>query len=168
MRLPAAQAVTPARTPSETMSTDLLRGEALLKALRRDFIGLDTRYPTADGCTRRRIYLDSAATTLMLSLAHTTATEFLHHNANTHSRIHFSARVATEAYAFARARVLSFVDADPERYVCLFAGHGATAALNRAVCAPGAGRKGRSSCRRWSITRTTCRIAAPAQCSAHR
>jgi len=69
----------------------------------------------------------------MLGAAHQTATAFLHHNANTHSRIHFSARAATDAYAFARERVLSFLGADPERYLCLFIGNGATGALNRAA-----------------------------------
>ena len=110
-----------------------MHGEPLLRALQRDFIGLDTCHRTADGRERRRVYLDSAATTLMLSVAHDTARAFLRHNANTHSRIHFSARVASDAYAFARERVLSFVDADPARYLCLFVGNGATAASNRAA-----------------------------------
>lgn len=125
--------MTHAPIADEATSIDRQHGERLLTALRRDFIGLDTSYRTADGGTRRRIYLDSAATTLMLSVAHATASAFLRHNANTHSRIHFSALAATEAYACARERVLSFVGADPDRYVCLFVGHGATAALNRAT-----------------------------------
>jgi len=112
---------------------ELLEGGALLDLVQREFIGLDTEHRTADGRTRRRIYLDSAATTLMFAPAHATASTFLRHNANTHSRIHFCARAATEAYAFARARVLSFVGADPRRYVCLFVGHGATGAINRAA-----------------------------------
>jgi cysteine desulfurase / selenocysteine lyase len=110
-----------------------MNGAPLLEALRGDFIGIDTRHCAADGRSRRRIYLDSAATTLMMSAAHATATAFLQHNANTHSRTHFSAHAAAEAYAFARERVLSFIDADPARYLCLFVGHGATAALNRAA-----------------------------------
>jgi cysteine desulfurase / selenocysteine lyase len=115
------------------MPTTSLQGERLLALLRGDFIGLDTSYRVADGRVRRRVYLDTAATSLMLSLAHQTATAFLRHNANVHSRIHFSARVATEACAFARERVLSFVGADPEEYVCLFIGSGATGALNRSA-----------------------------------
>src|SRR5882724_7614107 len=115
------------------MSTGYAQGERILERLREDFIGLETRYRGADGCKRRRVYLDSAATTLMLRIAYCTAAEFLRHNANTHSRIHFSARTATEAYGFARRRVLSFVGADPDRYLCLFIGHGATGALNRAA-----------------------------------
>jgi cysteine desulfurase / selenocysteine lyase len=115
------------------MATGVLRGEPLLIELQRDFIGLDTCYRVADGGIRRRVYLDSAATTLLLRFAHDTATELLRHHANTHSRVHFSAGVATEAYAHARARVLSFLGADPDRYVCLFVGSGATGALNRAA-----------------------------------
>jgi selenocysteine lyase/cysteine desulfurase len=108
-----------------------LHGELLLETLARDFIGVDTRYRLADGRMRPRVYLDSAATTLMLSVAHRTATAFLRHNANTHSRIHFGARAATEAYAFTRERVLTFVGADPKHYLCLFVGNGATGAVNR-------------------------------------
>jgi selenocysteine lyase/cysteine desulfurase len=112
---------------------DTLRGGHLLEVVQRDFIGLDTCYPVADGATRRRVYLDSAATTLMLRAAHDTAREFLRHYGNTHSRIHFSARAATETYAHARARALSFIGADPAQYVCLFVGNGSTGALNRAA-----------------------------------
>jgi selenocysteine lyase/cysteine desulfurase len=61
-----------------------------LQHIKKNFIGLDTSYRLADGQTRRRVYLDSAATTLMLSVASQTAVEFLAHYANTHSRIHFS------------------------------------------------------------------------------
>jgi cysteine desulfurase / selenocysteine lyase len=115
------------------MAKGTLRGEPLLTRLQRDFIGLDTCYRVADGGMRRRVYLDSAATTLLLRVAHDTATELLQHHANTHSRVHFSAGIATEAYAHARARVLSFLGADPDRYVCVFVGSGATGALNRAA-----------------------------------
>lgn len=108
-------------------------GESLLKQLQRDFIGLDTHYHVADGRLKRRIYLDSGASTLMLNVAAQTAGEFLPHYANSHSRIHFSARTATDAYSAARNRILAFVGADPSEYVCLFLGNGATSALNRAA-----------------------------------
>jgi cysteine desulfurase / selenocysteine lyase len=116
-----------------TMLSDPLRGERLLTRVRRDFIGLDTAHRVADGRTLRRVYLDSAATTLALGVARAAGTAFLHHNANAHSRIHFGAFAATEALADARRRVLAFVGADPQRYLCLFVGCGATAALNRAA-----------------------------------
>lgn len=111
----------------------MTHGEHLLKSLQQDFIGLDTSYRLADGQTRRRVYLDSAATSLMLGIAQQTTAAFLRHNANSHSRIHFAAHTATESHAFAREQVLAFVGADPEQYLCLFVGSGATAALNRAA-----------------------------------
>jgi selenocysteine lyase/cysteine desulfurase len=101
--------------------------------VRADFIGLDVRYPLADGAAPRRVYLDSAASTLMLGAAQRTSAELLRHHANTHSSVHASARTCTEAYRQARARVLSFVGADADAYVCLFVGNGATGALNRAA-----------------------------------
>ena len=108
-----------------------LHGEALLRRIATDFIGLETSYPTAAGETTRRIYLDSTASTLMMGVAHRTMTAFLEHYANTHSLLHNSARLATRAYAWAHERILRFVQADPERYTCFFTGSGATAGINR-------------------------------------
>ena len=48
---------------SDTMS---LKGQELLKKIRSDFIGLDTKYKTADGKISRRIYLDTTASSLMM------------------------------------------------------------------------------------------------------
>ena len=99
--------------------------------LKWDFIGLDTRYRLADGRVTRRHYLDSAASTLALRGARQVADELLRHYANTHSELHFSARVVGHAYDWAHAQVLKFVQADPERHVAFFAGSGCTALLNR-------------------------------------
>lgn len=99
--------------------------------LSRDFIGLDTRYRLADGRVTRRRYLDSAASTLALGCARQVADELLCHYANTHSELHFSARIASYAHDWAHAQALEFVRADPERYTAFFAGSGCTAALNR-------------------------------------
>jgi selenocysteine lyase/cysteine desulfurase len=102
-----------------------------LASIRNCFIGLDTEYPRADGRRSRRHYLDSAASSLMLKPAWETADAFLRHYANTHSLLHFGARVATHAYLWAHGRVLAFVGADPRRYTCTFAGSGSTAGFNR-------------------------------------
>lgn len=102
-----------------------------VSALRSAFIGLDTEYPLADGRRARRCYLDSAASSLMLRPAWATAEAFLAHYANTHSDLHFGARIATRAYAWAHERALAFVGADPQRHGCIFVGNGATGALNR-------------------------------------
>ena len=95
-------------------------------ALRSDFIGLDTCYPRADGGCSRRVYLDSAASTLALGCARQLTDALLRHYANTHSSVHFSARIASAALDWARAQMLDFVHADPERHTALFIGNGCT------------------------------------------
>lgn len=108
-----------------------MQGRELLEYIRRDFIGLDTPYPLADGRVTCRHYLDSAASTLMMRSAQQVVQEFLPHYANTHSQLHFSARIATETYHWAHEQVLHFVCADPQRYTCFFTGNGSTAGFNR-------------------------------------
>ncbi len=108
-----------------------LRGSELLSEIRSDFIGLDTEYPLATGKISRRIYLDSTASTLMMGAAFRAAEKFLHHYANTHSEMHFSARIATKTYDWVHQRILSFVGANPEEYTCFFVGSGATGGINR-------------------------------------
>lgn len=108
-----------------------MQGGELLEYIRQDFIGLDTSYPLADGRVTRRHYLDSAASTLMMRSAQQVVREFLPHYANTHSQLHFSARIATETYRWAHEQVLRFVHADSERYTCFFAGSGSTAGFNQ-------------------------------------
>lgn len=105
-----------------TLSIDSLRGR---------FIGLDTEYPLATGGRTRRRYLDSAASSLMLQPAWDTAQAFLRHYANTHSQLHYGARVATHAYVWAHERAMALVGADPALHACAFAGSGSTAGFNR-------------------------------------
>ena len=97
----------------------------------KDFIGLDTTYTLATGKITRRHYLDSAATTLMMRSANATVQAFLPHYANVHSDLHFSGRVAHDVYQWAHDEVLTFLNATPTDYACVFVGNGATAALNR-------------------------------------
>jgi len=108
-----------------------MRKSISIHSVRRDFIGLDTDYRLADGRATPRRYLDSAASTLTLRPAKQVADELLCHYANTHSELHFSARIASHAYDWAHAQALTFVQANPERYTAFFAGSGCTAALNR-------------------------------------
>ncbi len=103
----------------------------LLTQLQSSFLGRDTGYPTLDGQVGPRVYLDSAASTLMLQPAFEVAREFLQHYASTHSDLHYSARGASHAFEWAHERVLRFVDADPQEYCAFFAGSGATAGFNR-------------------------------------
>ena len=104
---------------------------ALLAQLQANFIGRDTEYPTVDGKRGPRIYLDSAASTLMMSPAYDVGHEFLEHYASTHSDLHYAARGASQAFEWAHEKVLEFVDANPDDYCTFFAGSGATAGFNR-------------------------------------
>ena len=103
----------------------------LLASLQAKFIGRDTEYPTVDGRRSPRIYLDSAASTLMMAPAYEVGHEFLEHYASTHSDLHYAARGASAAFEWAHEKVLEFVDASPANYCCFFAGSGATAGFNR-------------------------------------
>ena len=104
---------------------------ALLASLQANFIGRDTEYPTVDGNRGPRIYLDSAASTLMMGPAYEVGHEFLEHYASTHSDLHYAARGASQAFEWAHDKVLEFVGASADNYCCFFAGSGATAGFNR-------------------------------------
>jgi cysteine desulfurase/selenocysteine lyase len=104
---------------------------ALLEKLQRSFIGLQTEYPTVNGSRGPRIYLDSAASTLMMEPAYNVGRNFLEHYASTHSELHYSAKGASQAFEWAHEKVLKFVDANADEYVSFFAGSGATAGFNR-------------------------------------
>ncbi len=111
--------------------TNRKNSHEIIARLKTAFIGLDTSYPLADGRTTRRIYLDSTASTLMFRPAHDAVEAYYHHYANTHSLLHFSAKISTELYHWAHERILSFLHADPNEYACFFTGSGATAGMNR-------------------------------------
>ena len=96
-----------------------------------DFLGLNTKYRIANGEETRRIYLDSTASTLMMGIAHRTSEKFLKHYSNTHSLMHFSAKIATKTYVWVHERILEFIHADPEHYTCFFTGSGTTSGMNR-------------------------------------
>jgi cysteine desulfurase/selenocysteine lyase len=101
------------------------------KSIQSDFIGLDTLYTRADGKKTKRIYLDSTASTLMMKAAYNAIESFYDHYSNTHSLLHFSAKTATQNYKWAHDRILSFVNADVDKYACFFTGSGTTAGINR-------------------------------------
>lgn len=119
------------RLSKVAITAELKRNLISFDALKRDFIGLDTGYQLADGRVTRRHYLDSAASTLALGCARDVADQLLSHYANTHSELHFSARIVSHAYDWAHGQALKFVKADPDRYTAFFAGSGCTAPLNR-------------------------------------
>ena len=100
-------------------------------AVVRDATGLNVEYEVASGRRIRRVYLDSAATTLRLDLVQHVLNKFQPHYSNTHSLVHFGAQISTREYQWAHEMVLSFVGADPDQYFCFFTGSGATSGLNR-------------------------------------
>ncbi len=104
---------------------------ARLDKLRGEAIGLDVHYGIATGERTRRIYLDSTASTLRLKLVQDVLDRYLPHYSNTHSNLHFSAKLSTREYQWAHRMVLDFVRADPATHMCFFAGSGATAGMNR-------------------------------------
>lgn len=124
-----SQADVPA--PSTAARTSGAEVAARLAQLQRDAIGLQTRYPVVGGEVRRRIYLDSAASTLRLGVVQEVLDRYQPHYANTHSTLHYAARLSTTEYAWAHRMVLEFVAADPALWMCFFTGSGTTAGMNR-------------------------------------
>lgn len=119
------------RPSGELPAADETAARRLLEKLRRDVIGLDVEYPVASGESLRRIYLDSTATTLRPTIVQKALDAFQPHYANTHSSLHYAARLSTREYLWAHDMVLRFVGADSGDWMCFFAGSGATAGLNR-------------------------------------
>ncbi len=105
--------------------------QQLLQIIQNSFVGKDTVYPTVNGKSSPRRYLDSAASTLMMAPAFEVTKLFLQHYASTHSKLHYAARGASEAFDWAHQTVLRFVGADTGKYSCYFSGSGATAGFNR-------------------------------------
>ena len=57
--------------------------------------------------------------------------KFQPYYSNTHSVLHFGAKLSTMEYDWAHSMVLEFVNADPETYTAFFVGSGTTAGINR-------------------------------------
>lgn len=119
--------------PGLSSASGARRAEAAdpLDKLRRDAVGLNICYPVVVGAPRRRIYLDSAATTLRLAVVQEVLDRYLCHYGNTHSTLHYAARLSTSEYEWAHRMVLDFVSADAARWMCFFTGSGTTAGMNR-------------------------------------
>lgn len=96
-----------------------------------EFIGLDTHYHSAEQHLLPRLHLDGAASPLAAKAAVLAINELLPHYSNTHSHVHTSAQICSEAVEWARAQVLDFVGADDKDYSAIFVGAGTTAAINR-------------------------------------
>jgi selenocysteine lyase/cysteine desulfurase len=103
----------------------------LLEKLAREVIGLEVQYTLATGERTRRIYLDSTASTLRLKVVQEVLDKFQPYYSNTHSLMHFGARLSTKEYQWAHDMVLEFVRANPEIYTAFFVGSGTTGGMNR-------------------------------------
>lgn len=110
-------------------STNKVRQQRLQK-LRSTTVGDDAVYRLANGEESRRIYLDSTASTLQLGLVSDVLQRYLPYYANTHSDVHFSARISNREFNWAHKAVLEFVEAS-DNYGCFFVGSGTTGAINR-------------------------------------
>jgi selenocysteine lyase/cysteine desulfurase len=106
-----------------------------MHALGGEYLGVDRRDPVVrlDGTLgeRRRVYLDSAATTLMARDVHQKLTRYLETScANSHTHAHRAGRATTHAIDRARRAIGTLVGYDPAIDSVLFTGNGATGALN--------------------------------------
>lgn len=114
---------------------------SLLEQFSRDFLGLRHTDPVCGSAEmRRRIYLDSGATTLMPQLVIDGLVDYCGSaNANSHTEAHRAGRDTTLAIEDARDAIGRLVGYDPEHDVVLFTGNGATGAINflaRAIFPP--------------------------------
>ena len=119
------------KLPILTSDKMSVQGEELLNKIKDDFIGLNTEYKTVNGELLPRIYLDTTASSLMMGVAHRASMEFLKHYANTHSLLHFGAKISTKTYNWIHERILEFVHASKDEYTCFFMGSGVTSGMNR-------------------------------------
>ncbi len=95
------------------------------------YFGDDLLQHNAGGSLQRRIYLDSAATSLSSRHVHGAMEAFMPNYGSFHSDGHFSAAISMEAFTWAKRQVLEFLGAAESEYEVVFVGSGATAAINR-------------------------------------
>ena len=104
---------------------------ALLEKLKNSTTGLDVEYTLASGERTRRVYLDSTASTLQLGIVRDIMKKYMPYYSNTHTDAHFGAKLSTREFEWAHNMVLSFVNADPDRYTAFYVGSGTTGGINR-------------------------------------
>lgn len=117
--------------PVRTKAPERTEQLSLLDKLARQAVGLNVDFTLANGDTSRRIYLDSTASTLRLQVVQDVIDKYQPYYSNTHSVVHFGAKLSTTEYAWAHEMVLNFVHADPSSYTAFFTGSGTTAGINR-------------------------------------
>lgn len=115
---------------AHTVETSSSRHD-LLAQIAGSAVGLDLEMPLATGKKGRRIYLDSTASTLRLGVVQDVLDRYQPFYSNTHSTVHFGARLSTREYRWAHEMVLDFVHADRDSYTAFFVGSGTTGGMNR-------------------------------------
>lgn len=84
---------------------------AMLSKLRTSTTGLNVEYTLASGQKTRRVHLDSTAGTLQLGIVRDVMKKYMPYYANTHTNVHFGAKLSTREFEWAHDMVLSFFDA---------------------------------------------------------
>ena len=116
---------------SNTIGNGAADKAVLLKKLRDSTTGLNVEYALANGEKKRRVYLDSTASTLQLGIVRDVMKKYMPYYSNTHTNVHFSAKLSTREFEWAHNMVLSFVQANPKDYTAFYVGSGTTGGINR-------------------------------------
>ncbi len=116
---------------SSKTQTDKEKSLQLFSQISRQAVGLDVTYTLATGENTRRVYLDSTASTLQLKVVQDAMARYQPYYSNTHSVLHFGAKLSTEEYKWTHEMVLEFVNACPQDYTAFYVGSGTTAGINR-------------------------------------
>lgn len=116
---------------ANTTCNEAVDKSALLRKLRESTTGLNVEYTLASGETKRRVYLDSTASTLQLGIVRDVMKKYMPYYSNTHTNVHFGAKLSTREFEWAHNMVLSFVQADPKDYTAFYVGSGTTGGINR-------------------------------------
>ena len=95
-------------------------GRTLLRKLRAELVGIDTKVPTLSGVDRRYVNLDNAASTPTFRPIMAKVNEFLEYYANVHRGTGYKSLVSSWAYDDAREIVARFVKADLSRQTVIF------------------------------------------------
>jgi selenocysteine lyase/cysteine desulfurase len=104
---------------------------SLLARFSREFLGLDCCDPVLGDHSRRRVYLDTTATSLMPTMVWEGMRSYLQSaSANSHTEAHRAGRDTTQAIEDSRHAIGHLVGYDPARDVVLFTSNGATGAIN--------------------------------------
>jgi cysteine desulfurase / selenocysteine lyase len=98
----------------------MAEGAELLKKLRAELVGIDTRVPTLSGTDRRYVNLDNAASTPTFRPIMEKVDEFLEFYANVHRGTGYKSLLSSWAYDEARDIVARFVKADLKHQTVIF------------------------------------------------